>query len=202
MKQALYVLPDTPEAREDFEWLRVEIEGSGGEAVVLSAHLLDVEAEKALVEEFRRSRQSAYRELAAELQRVQAKGATRRGQLHPREVARYRQRFEAIERIDGFGSAGRDRAAALLAAIESKRAGASHHGATADGGDAASYRGRLWVTRPRPGVDRMSSAWLIRTFIDPAATFAFVTDDEGGDCAPVHHLSRQKLRERPPRSRA
>jgi hypothetical protein len=42
--------------------------------------------------------------------------------------------------------------------------------------EVANYRARLWVTRPRPGVDRMSSAWLIRNFIDPAATFAFVTD--------------------------
>ena len=39
---------------------------------------------------------------------------------------------------------------------------------------AASFRNRRWVTRPRPGVDRMASAWLIRRFIDPQATFAFV----------------------------
>ena len=42
----------------------------------------------------------------------------------------------------------------------------------------AEYQRRVWVTRPRPGVDRMSSAWLIRTFIDPAATFAFAKRDE------------------------
>jgi len=33
VKQSVYVLPDSPESREDFEWLRVEIEGSGGEAI-------------------------------------------------------------------------------------------------------------------------------------------------------------------------
>jgi len=31
----------------------------------------------------------------------------------------------------------------------------------------------VWLTRARPGVDRMSSAWLIRRFIDPNAAFAF-----------------------------
>ena len=36
-----------------------------------------------------------------------------------------------------------------------------------------SFKGRTWVTRPRPGVDRMSSAWLIRRFIDPKARFGF-----------------------------
>jgi hypothetical protein len=34
--------------------------------------------------------------------------------------------------------------------------------------------GRTWVTRADVGVDRLSSAWLIRRFIDPRARFRFV----------------------------
>jgi hypothetical protein len=34
----------------------------------------------------------------------------------------------------------------------------------------------LWVTRPRPHIDRTACAWLIRRFVDPAATFAFAAD--------------------------
>ena len=34
--------------------------------------------------------------------------------------------------------------------------------------------GRTWVTRTGVKVDRISSAWLIRRFIDPAARFSFV----------------------------
>ena len=176
VKQSVYVLPDSPESREDFEWLRVEIEGSGGEAVVFAAHHLTADAETALVEEFRRSRQGAYTELAAELQRVRPTAERRRGQSQLRDISRYRQRFQAIERIDFFGSAGRDRVASLLAALESKRTGSPQRPSTAGDRDAAQYQGRLWVTRPRPGVDRMSSAWLISRFIDPTASFAFVTD--------------------------
>lgn len=176
VKQSIYVLPDSSESREDFEWLRVEIEGSGGEAVVFCANHLDAQAETALVEEFRRSRQAAYTELAAELQRVRPKSDRRRAQSHLRDLARYRQRFQAIERIDFFGSAGRDRVASLLAALESKRAGTQDERSPAGGSDLGHYNGRLWVTRPRPGVDRMSSAWLIRRFIDSTASFAFVTD--------------------------
>lgn len=36
----------------------------------------------------------------------------------------------------------------------------------------------LWVTRPRPHIDRTACAWLIRRFIDPAAEFAFAPDAE------------------------
>lgn len=175
VKQSVYVLPDSPESREDFEWLRVEIEGSGGEAVVFSANHLDAAAETALVEEFRRHRQAAYTELAAELQRIRPKRDAR-AQSHLRDISRYRQRFQAIERIDFFGSAGRDRVASLLTALESKRAGSQGERPPGDGAGVSHYQGRLWITRPRPGVDRMSSAWLIRRFIDRTASFAFVTD--------------------------
>ena len=51
--------------------------------------------------------------------------------------------------------------------------------------DAGHYDGRLWVTRPRPGVDRMASAWLIRRFIDAKARFGFITDvKSAGDALP------------------
>ena len=44
--------------------------------------------------------------------------------------------------------------------------------------DAAAYRHRVWVTRPRPGVDRFASAWLIRRFIDRDAAFAFAASPD------------------------
>lgn len=42
--------------------------------------------------------------------------------------------------------------------------------------DRRKFKARTWVTRRRPGVDRMASAWLIRRFIDPRARFAFAAD--------------------------
>ena len=171
LKQSVYVLPDSAEAREDFEWLKVEIEGAGGEAAVFAAGMLDAGADAALVEEFRRARQGAYAELAAELQRLRkARPAPRKGD----QLSRFRQRLAAIERIDFFSSAGRDRVVALLAEIDGAGGAGPRHGRQPAPNHP--YRERLWVTRPRPGVDRMGSAWLIRRFIDPAARFGFCTD--------------------------
>jgi hypothetical protein len=79
VKQAVYVLPDTAESREDFEWLRVEIEGSGGEALVFSADQLNASADATLIEEFRRARQLAYAGLATELQQAQRARASASG---------------------------------------------------------------------------------------------------------------------------
>ena len=39
------------------------------------------------------------------------------------------------------------------------------------------------MTRPRPGIDRVSSAWLILRFIDPHARFIFATNS--GKVAPA-----------------
>ncbi len=47
---------------------------------------------------------------------------------------------------------------------------------------AARPKGRLWVTRARPKIDRIACPWLIRRFVDPSAEFIFVP---AGDVAPV-----------------
>ena len=177
LKQSVYVLPDSAEAREDFEWLKVEIQGSGGEASVFLADAVDAAADNELIEEFRRSRQAAYAELAAEVQRAQrtASPKTRKAPAGRRDqLSRYRQRLAAIEKIDFFGAAGRDRVLALLSTSDSAGGGAP---ASANASESSEqYKNRLWVTRPLPGVDRMGSAWLIRRFIDPAARFDFCAD--------------------------
>ncbi len=187
VKQAVYVLPDSPSAREDFEWLKTEVKDAGGDASVFAADSVDTWSDDALVEEFRRARQDAYLALAREIEDVVARlNVTRRkrGTRKPavgRLVAGFRERLSALVHIDFFGSAGRDRVATLLAQLEERtRVAAKGSPAIEAAGpaDRTAYVGRLWVTRPRPGVDRMSSAWLIRRFIDPAARFGFASDRE------------------------
>jgi hypothetical protein len=181
IKQAVYVLPDSPDAREDFEWLKAEIEGVGGQASILSAEHIDGSADDAMVEEFRRARQEDYASLAREIERRLGAGRAtarrKRGRLEHRPVHALRQRLAAIERIDFFASAGRDRVIALIDQMAARRSPARNDVKTSEAPDSKpAYRARLWVTRPRPGVDRMSSAWLIRRFIDRDASFAFAMD--------------------------
>jgi hypothetical protein len=183
LKQSVYVLPDSPEAREDFEWLRVEIEGSGGEASVFVSDAVDAATGAALVAEFRRAREAAYRELASELQRRTRTSTKRRSRGARDPLARYRQRLASIEKIDFFGAAGRDRVLALLDRADAGAAAMGRAKVTSD--DAASYTKRLWVTRPLPGVDRMGSAWLIRRFIDREARFDFCADVQAAPAGSV-----------------
>ena len=186
VKQAVYVLPDSPGAREDFEWLKTEIEGAGGQASVFSADSVDAWSDDALVEGFRRSRQADYTQLAREIDNALRRLASRRvreadrGPAAHRLLESFRQRLTGVERVDFFGSAGRDRVVAVLDQFAARLSPAAPTATKPSHGDTSSeaYRHRLWVTRPRPGVDRMASAWLIRRFIDAEARFGFVADRE------------------------
>lgn len=185
VKQAVYVLPDTPGTREDFEWLTAEVKAAGGDADVFIGRPANKWSDEALVEGFRRLRQHEYAALAqdveAALKRIDGKkrGPRSRAPSPTRLLQGFQQRLTAIERIDYFGSAGRDRAAQLIGQLEARASANVErrvHGPDAESMDVEDYRGRLWVTRPRPGVDRMASAWLIRRFIDSGARFTFVAD--------------------------
>ena len=142
-------------------------------------------SDDALVEEFRRSRQEAYAALARDVeQAVKRTGSTRRPRRTRAPAIRrlleiFRERLTGIEAIDFFGSAGRDRAVALLDEL-ARKADPMPVNTTPSrsSNDPAAFTARVWVTRPRPGVDRMSSAWLIRRFIDPQARFDFAIDKD------------------------
>jgi len=194
VKQAVYVLPDSASAREDFEWLKAEIETGGGEATLFAADAVETWTNDELAQEFRRARESDYAELARTIERALKTAGRRRAPRRSRRatsriVDTFRQRLTAIEAIDFFGSAGRDRVATLIADLQKTFPGGSaverDPAAPTDASRRDSFRRRMWVTRPRPGIDRMASAWLIRRFIDPEARFGFVEQPSAtGDAVP------------------
>ena len=163
-RNSVYVLPNTEQCREDFEWLRSEIVALGGEATVFAADALN-EGGDDLVAGFQRAREADYRTLKRDADRMlSASRAKRPSPAATREewhrgVRRMRERFTEIERIDFFHvTAGQD-AAASIEALERLAAGVKEPMAIdASALLPAAFRNRRWVTRPRPGVDRMASA--------------------------------------------
>lgn len=188
-RNSVYVLPNADQCREDFEWLRSEIVALGGEATVFVAEPVDADATSELIDTFRRLRRNDYDELRLEAERAMKASQRSRTRAAPRSLARtlriLRERFTAIERIDFFHAAARHEAEEALARMERQleRPQRVERARPAGRLNAADFQKRRWVTRPRPGVDRMSSAWLIRRFIDPAATFDFVSRPAAGDIA-------------------
>lgn len=164
-----YLLPNDTANREKFEWLATTIRGSHGEASVLEVQSIDNYTGSQLAKRFTDARAADYRELLKDVRRASAKKL-------PMQIARLRERFQEIVSIDFFTSPLRERVERALATLQEPQAKQS----LPDLGKVSrsAYQNRKWVTRPRPGVDRVMSAWLIRKFIDPKAHFVFANEDQ------------------------
>jgi hypothetical protein len=180
VKNSVYVLPRSEQAREDFQWVRREIVAGGGEASVCEARFVEGLSDAAVEALFNEAREADYAVLAREARALQAKagrGRKRPGQARERVEAalpRLRKRLSEAAEIDFFGARGRGTVEGILAAIES----ALRPPAAPGPASAGAVRGRTWVTRSGVHVDRIASAWLIARFIDPEARFRFVRGPE------------------------
>lgn len=153
-----------------------------GEAVVFCARGADDLSSAEIRQAIETARSHDWKELHAECRRLLARHGKRRSRRAQeaaaagleREARALRTRATRLERIDQTRSPGREEALEALGRIEKLLSPVAEPPAEArPRRGAAGYRGRLWVTRPHPGIDRMASAWLIRRFIDPAARFEF-----------------------------
>jgi hypothetical protein len=179
VKNSVYVLPRSEQAREDFQWVRREIVAGGGDASVCEARFVEGLLDDSVESLFNAARDADYAELGREARALQAARRSRKtppGQVEA-SLVRLRKRFGEVAEIDFFGANGRTAVEGLLAAIESALRPPK---AEMDAGLAKpeEARGRTWVTRAGVHVDRMASAWLIGRFIDPEARFRFVRGQE------------------------
>ena len=107
-RNSVYVLPNTDQCREDFEWIRAEIVALGGEATVFAADALNRDGSEDIVAIFRQTRDTDYRAVKRDADkmlssaRVKRTGSARGRDAWSRGVRSLRARFNQIERIDFF----------------------------------------------------------------------------------------------------
>ena len=167
-----YLLPSNPANEERFQWLATSIRKYGGEASIVHVRSIDNISTPQLIARFAEARAREYQELIRDLQKFSSLPVQKRvvGRL-----SRLRGRFQEIVEVDFFDSPLQKRVGDLLAQADEARV-------TTRVPETApikrqDYKNRVWVTRPRPGVDRSASAWLIRRFIDPKARFTFAPEE-------------------------
>jgi hypothetical protein len=168
-----YLLPSNPANEERFQWLGTAIRKYGGEASIVHVRSIDNISTPQLIGRFTEARARDYQELIRELEKFSSLPVQKRaiGRL-----SRLRSRLQEIVEIDFFDNPLQKRVGELLArADEARVAKRTPEGAQVDPKD---YKGRVWVTRPRPGVDRCASAWLITNFLDAKAQFAFAPEGQ------------------------
>jgi hypothetical protein len=167
VKNAVYLLPRNSDALEDLQWIAQEITAAGGDAHLFEGDFVDGVANDVAVAQFRAARDADYTALATD-----ARAALKSAQGLAAAHAALTRHFDDIRRIDFFHAPMRKSAANAIAAIEARLKKDQKEEKRMPKTKLA-LRGKLWVTRPDVGIDRLASAWFIRRFIDAKARFRF-----------------------------
>ena len=167
IQTSTYVLPDDPRRYEIFQWLTQHIRDAGGDATLVRTREIEGLPNERLVELFNAARAKEYAALR-EILRPLVVTTKRRRDLGGK-LDRVRKQFREIRETDFFTNPK----AKDLEIILEKLEGAQPRSKTQPRLEPREFRGRVWLTRPRPEIDRVGTAWLIRKFIDSKAKFVF-----------------------------
>ncbi len=166
LKSSVYALPRRDDCLEDLQWIAEEARAGGGEAWVCEAAFPDRRTDEMLVARFRAERDSEYATLAREVRSGSGPADLR--------LARARKRLAEIERIDFFRAKRRGAAEASIEGVRKRLERRNEMMKSSKKTRTADLVGRTWVTRLGVKVDRISSAWFVRRFVDPKAQFRFI----------------------------
>jgi hypothetical protein len=181
LRSAGWILPETPETTELFQWLVQEIQSFRGEVTLLRVDRVETMTDEQLAALFHGARGAEYqavvrgcREILGQIDRHRA---SHRGSVAPlrAKLDALKRELDRVESIDYLKAPAGQRARTLWETTAKRLRALETRPPVVAGRrpGAVPPRGPTWVTRPRPHIDRIASAWLIKRFCDPDAVFAF-----------------------------
>lgn len=172
LKTSGHVLPDTTDHFERLQWLAQLVRNRGGDCTLLRVQEISGLGAPEIVHLFHELHSEGYATLAGELQEWIKKNAPRKNPAYD-ELDKLAARYESLHSIDYFDSPASHDVQRLLERARELRSASGDPGRPLN---RKRFAGKTWLTRPRPHIDRVGSAWLIRRFIDSEATFVFAED--------------------------
>ena len=156
IKTSTYLLPDEPAQYEQFQWLAKQIRDYGGDSTLVRAHEIEGLTKERVIAIFNDARAKDYGELRKSLQSFIARQKKMDAEEAGSELERLTRRFREVRAVDFFDSPRGHDVAMLL-----RRAEGPKRPRELEKCDVKQYQGKTWLTRPRPEIDRVGSAWLI-----------------------------------------
>jgi hypothetical protein len=177
MREGAYLLPYSGANRQSLDALADYVGKTAG-----SAHVLNVAAatpSQTKYFTFLFDRTERYRELVKTIESLRIGFGHSDPSAISRVLHKQRREFEAIVALDFFPTAARDAARESLTNAEEAVRKLLFPGQTAATLKAnESLLRRNWATRKPLWADRLACAWLIRRFVDPEATMAWLDKRE------------------------
>jgi len=189
LKGAVYILPATDEHEEFFQWLIGEVKSMGGDGAFIRSALIQAMDEADIRELFLSQAEQEYRGFERDLETLERKvQSIRKGAKHDENArladhaGKLAKELEDIHRRDFFSAALGSEMTKRMQTLKTAIKGLGGRGAEPTGSISpkriADYEGRTWLTRKKPFIDRMASAWLIRRFVDAKAAFKFISESD------------------------
>src|SRR6266568_5076696 len=141
LKSGAYLLPDSPDRYEHFQWLAQEIEKDRGEATLLKVDRVENMSQPEVVRLFHEARNADY---AALTDRYRKLGSAKRPRA-VEEMARLARELDRLVDIDFFDAPGRQQTLRAREAAERRMTGPAQAAARPEGRlDLAAFQGRRW----------------------------------------------------------
>ncbi|HKC96363.1 MAG TPA: chromate resistance protein ChrB domain-containing protein [Nitrospira sp.] len=178
LRDGVYVLPATASSEQALLNVAKDVIEVHGSAQVLELVCRSEAQTKQITALFDRSHD--YAALLKTIHQTRRKTGTLSSALLRRTLHELSRRFTILRAIDFFPGAASEHAESALVDLEASlqsRVSPGEPLATRRAIqhlDKKEYQHQTWVTRKRPWVDRLASAWLICRFIDPHARFAWI----------------------------
>ena len=187
IKTSTYLLPDAPAQYEQFQWLAQQIRDYGGDSTLVRAQEIEGLTKQKVIALFNDTRAKDYGELRKSLQSFITRPKKIEAEEALSQLKRLTRQFREVRAVDFFDSPRGHDVAMLL-----RRAEGPKRSRQLEILDAKQYQGKTWLTRPRPEIDRVGSAWLIARFIDRKPKFVFAsTGDAIPDAIPFDMLDAE-----------
>jgi hypothetical protein len=182
LRDGVFLLPDTPAARQGLTSLSDHIARINGSAHLLSVNSLDEAQTQQFLGLFDRTHK--YNELIKTVESLKSAVGFTDSVSIMRLLNQHKRDFKNISTLDFFPSESKERAARALAEAEQAVHAlmfpeAQKKTSTLDTTGKLYFR-RVWATRKPLWADQLASAWLIRRFIDPEAKLLWL--DRNQEC--------------------
>src|SRR5262252_9512630 len=107
LKRTVYLLPDTPDHYEHFQWLSQEIQREGGEATLLRVEQIENMSPQDVIRLFHEAREPEFRRLAGRyrklLQNLDRKSAAASHRIQA-DLAQLNREYEKLRELDFFNA--------------------------------------------------------------------------------------------------
>ena len=182
IKQSVYVMPFSEQSREDLSWTLKEIINGGGDGSISEVRFVEGLTDEKVISLFRSARKSDYEKIIQDANLLLADLSYRNTNPQdpkvkaPAQLTKLKRQFDNVVAIDFFKTPERLAAESLIKDLAGRLSG-DESDSNLQNDPLDKLKGKLWVTRKNPFVDRIACGWLIRRFVEETAVFKFVDSD-------------------------